>query len=60
MNLWRFVPAVKRPWNPAYRDVWDSMSHRERQISFLIDVAIVVAALIAFWAGLEYGRLIHR
>lgn len=60
MNLWRFIPAVRRPWNPAYRDVWASMSHRERQVSFLIDLAIVGAAAIAFAAGHELGHLIYR
>jgi hypothetical protein len=51
MNLWRFVPAVKKPWNPAYRDVWESMTRRERQVSFLIDCAIIVTALAAFLIG---------
>ena len=55
MNIWRFIPAVSRPWNPAYREVWDSMSHRERQISFLIDCAIVALAVIALIAGYRYG-----
>lgn len=51
MNLWRYVPAVKRPWNPAYRPIWDRMTHRHRQISFLIDVAIVAAVFVGFLAG---------
>jgi hypothetical protein len=46
MNLWRFVPAVSRPWNPAYRDTWDAMTRRERQVSFLIDAGIFTAAAI--------------
>ena len=49
--FWRIVPAVSRPWNPAYRHVWDAMSHRERQISFLIDAVIVFLAALAFLAG---------
>lgn len=40
----RFVPAVGRPWNPAYRSTWDAMSRRERQNSFLIDLAIFLVA----------------
>jgi hypothetical protein len=58
MSFWRFVPAVKRPWNPAYRETWDAMTHRERQISFLIDVAIIVGAVLCFFAGRELGRAI--
>jgi hypothetical protein len=49
-RFWRFVPAVSRPWNPAYREVWDSMSHRERQKSFLIDLAVVLVVLIGLLA----------
>ncbi len=55
MDFWRFVPTVKRPWNPAYWDIWDRMTHRERQVSFLIDVAIVLAAI----AGYLYGRWVY-
>lgn len=51
--FWRIVPAVSRPWNPAYREVWDSMSRRERQISFLIDAVIVFLAALAFLAGVR-------
>lgn len=58
MNIWRFIPAVKRPWNPAYRETWHAMTHRERQISFLIDVAIIVGAFLAFIGGRELGRMI--
>lgn len=58
MSIWRFIPAVRRPWNPAYRDTWDAMTHRERQISFLIDVAIIVAVTICLFAGREFGRMI--
>lgn len=47
-RFWRLVPAVRRPWNPAYGPVWDRMSHRERQKSFLIDVAITAPALALF------------
>lgn len=58
MDIWRYIPAVKRPWNPAYRDVWDSMTHREKQVSFLVDVAIVGGMLVALCAGREFGRAI--
>lgn len=40
-----FIPAVRRPWNPAYRDVWATMTHRERQLSFIADMLIVGAFL---------------
>ncbi len=51
-DLPSLIPAVRRPWNPAYRDVWDSMSHRQRQLSFVADVLIVGAVLlIIVWAA---------
>lgn len=56
MSIWRFIPAVRRPWNPAYRDVWDSMTRRERQYSFLIDIGIILAGVLFFLAGKELGR----
>jgi hypothetical protein len=58
IDFWRFVPAVKRPWNPAYRDVWNTMTHRERQVSFLIDICIIVGAFLAFVAGKELGKVL--
>ena len=58
IDFWRFVPAVKRPWNPAYRHVWDAMTHRERQVSFLIDVCIIVGAFLSFVAGKELGKVL--
>lgn len=58
MNLWRFIPAVKKPWNPAWHDVWDAMTHRERQVSFLIDAAIVALAIVALVAGHAFGKAI--
>jgi hypothetical protein len=45
MRLPRWLPAVPRPFNPAYRETWDAMSHEERQWSCLIDVAICIFAL---------------
>jgi hypothetical protein len=48
VKLPSWIPAVSRPWNPAYRPVWDVMTHQERQVSFLIDLAVIaiVMALI--------------
>ena len=47
--FWRYVPAIGKPFNPAYGRVWHSMSHRERQKSFLIDVAVVISVAILTW-----------
>ena len=49
-DLPSFIPAVRRPWNPAYREVWDTMTHRERQWSLVADVLLVGAViLICMW-----------
>lgn len=58
MNVWDFIPAVRKPWNPAYRDTWDAMTHRERQWSFLIDCAIVLFAAVIFFGAREIGRMV--
>lgn len=49
MKLPRWFPAVSRPWNPAYREVWDDMTHEERQASFLFDMVIVAFVVALFW-----------
>lgn len=45
----KWIPTVRRPWNPSYREVWDNMTHEEKQESFLFDcvVFLVVAVLFA-------------
>lgn len=48
-GIWRFVPAVPRPFNPAYRNVWDLMTRREKQASFLIDMIVVLLAGVFGW-----------
>jgi hypothetical protein len=52
MRLPCWFPAVPRPFNPAYRPVWDAMSHAERQMSCLIDMVICLFA-IAIITGLQ-------
>lgn len=50
MSIWRYIPTVPRPFNPAYRSVWDLMTTREKQWSFLIDMAIVgIAGALGWW-----------
>jgi hypothetical protein len=48
-GLWRFIPEIGRPFNPAYHSVWGLMTRREKQASFLIDVAVVLLAGLAGW-----------
>jgi hypothetical protein len=48
-GLWRFIPEVGRPFNPAYNSVWGLMTHREKQWSFVIDMAVVLLAGLAGW-----------
>ncbi len=46
MQVPTWIPQVRRPWNPAYRETWDVMTPNDRRVSFLIDAAIVIAFLI--------------
>jgi hypothetical protein len=49
-GFWRFVPTVPMPFNPAYRSVWGLMTRREKQWSFLIDMAVVlIAGGLGWW-----------
>jgi hypothetical protein len=48
-GLWRFIPEVGRPFNPAYHSVWGLMTHREKQFSFLFDVIVVLLATVLGW-----------
>lgn len=51
-DFWRYVPAISKPFNPAYQRVWHSMSHRERQTSFLIDVGVIASVgVLCWWFG---------
>lgn len=49
MKLPEWVPQVARPWNPAFQDVWESMTPNERRASFAFD-AILAAAVFIFLA----------
>lgn len=40
MRLPDWLPQVNRPWNPAYRDVWDSMTPNEKRWSFVLDCLV--------------------
>lgn len=55
MKLPHWFPAATRPWNPAFRDTWDAMSHEERQWSLMVDLVIVVGVLLMLFglAGCE-------
>jgi hypothetical protein len=48
-GLWRFIPEVGRPFNPAYRSVWGLMTRREKQFSFLFDCFVVLGCALVFW-----------
>lgn len=48
-GIWRFIPAVTRPFNPAYRSVWDLMTRREKQWSFIFDFIIILLAGVFGW-----------
>jgi hypothetical protein len=45
MALPRWIPKVKRPWNPAYAPIWDQMTDTEKRWSWLTDVGMVLAVL---------------
>lgn len=53
MKLPRWFPAVRRPWNPAYREAWDVMTHEERQWSFAADLAIFAVVFGVVWLCLS-------
>lgn len=46
MKLPRWVPEVRRPFNPAFRDTWEAMTHTERQVSWLVDWCLVLVVVI--------------
>jgi hypothetical protein len=48
MKIPTWVPKVSRPRNPAYGPTWDAMNDNEKRASFLVDMAIVAAALAIF------------
>ena len=47
MKLPKWLPQIRRPWNPAYRDTWNTMTTTEKQASFLFDCALVGLVVIA-------------
>jgi len=38
-------PQIPRPWNPAYQEVYDTMTEEERQNSFKIDMTLLIVVL---------------
>lgn len=50
MKIPEWVPQVSRPFNPAYREVWDVMTPNERRASFLFDAFVVAIVFIALGA----------
>jgi hypothetical protein len=56
MRLPDWFPEVSRPWNPAYKHVWDAMSSQERKWSFLIDMCIVGLVIIVCIAGYHFAK----
>lgn len=50
-----------RPWNPAYREVWDAMTPRERRITVIIDWIIVLVVIVgcAFLNWWFEGIVVH-
>lgn len=47
MKLPHWVPEVRRPFNPAFRDTWEAMSRTERQASWLVDWGLVLSVILA-------------
>lgn len=50
-----WIPQVRRPWNPAYQEVWDMMTPDEKRSSFLFDCVVigVVFTLIGIAAAYD-------
>lgn len=46
MKLPKWIPKIPRPWNPAYREVWDSMTSDEKRASWLVDAMIILGAIL--------------
>lgn len=53
MRAPKWIPQVRRPWNPAYREVWDAMSPDERRWSFLFDALIAVVCIGLIIMGIK-------
>lgn len=53
MKAPRWIPKVRKPFNPAFHDTWDAMTDDEKRWSFLLDMVIVflVCAAAASLAG---------
>lgn len=45
-KLPKWIPQVSKPWNPAYKEVWEAMTPNEKRWSFLVDVIVVAVVLI--------------
>jgi hypothetical protein len=55
MRLPDWFPQVPRPWNPAYREVWDAMTPNEKRWSALVDAVVVLAVLVLCLLGAGYA-----
>jgi hypothetical protein len=45
MRLPEWFPQVPRPWNPAFRSVWDAMTPAEKPWSCFVDALVVALCL---------------
>ena len=51
-----WFPQVRRPFNPAFREVWDEMTVHVRQWSLVFDILVLVAVAAACWWGYHGGE----
>lgn len=42
----KFIPEVRKPWNPVFRDTWERMTPDERRWSFLFDAALILVVIL--------------
>lgn len=55
-KLPEWVPQVSRPYNHAYREVWDAMTPNDRRWSFVVDVLVVIG-IIVLAVGLSHIKV---
>lgn len=52
MKMPKWLPQIKRPWNPGYGETWDVMSKLERQWSTVFDFALgLIVMAIVLWSA---------
>lgn len=52
MRLPRWIPVIRRPWNPNLQETYESMTPHDRQVSWLLDASAVIFVLgVALWLG---------